>query len=268
MTSKEPESRDVEELFRAARTLLDAGFHADAAYVLHAEIALALGNPKEAEFPASYSSRSEARVCHERLLSQWRGQAVPQGHRRLRDQWRRRPAWTTPAAVIVMLLGLTLRYAWAVSDETNWPSQHPEGNWISRFYANVRFEGFPLVRYDVGVNSDFGKRGPARRMSGDYFSARWDTCLVVTRDVSVTLQMESDDRSTLWLDGVAQLEIAPGPERKSGSVVLRQGLRHLRVEFVEEVGMALIRLDGLELDGNEAYRFKRPVLEGEDVRCK
>jgi len=165
-------------------------------------------------------------------------------------------------------LALTLRYACSVLDEANWARQHPEGNWISRYYTNPRFEGFPLVRYDVGVNSDFDKRGPSKRGSGDYFSARWDTCLVVTRDVSVPLQMESDDHSTLWLDSVAQIEIAPGPGRKSGSVFLRQGLRHLRVEFVEELGMALIRLDGLELEGTDTYRFQRPVLEGEDVRCK
>jgi hypothetical protein len=91
---------------------------------------------------------------------------------------------------------------------------------------------------------------------------------MVTRDVRVTLQMESDDRSTLWLDDVAQIEIAPGPGRNSGSVLLRQGLRHLRVDFIEEVGMALIRLDGLELDGTDAYRFRRPRLEGEDVHCE
>jgi hypothetical protein len=273
MTSESPNEVDagkVEELLGAAGVLLEDGALLDAIRVLHGEIARALGDLDAAGLPECYSSLAEARQIQQRLRSEWNGPpGAPLGRvPQLRELWRRRPAWSARVAVIVVLVGLCLRYAWAVSDKDNWAGQHPEGNWVSRFYTNPNFEGFPLVRYDVGVNQDFGSGAPAKSMSKDHFSARWDTCVVATGDVTLPLHLVSDDQSKLLIDGVPQMEVGPVAGEASAALVLHPGLRHLRVEFVENEGMALIRLEGLDLDGTTAYRFQRPLLDGNDVRCE
>ena len=148
-------------------------------------------------------------------------------------------------------LGLPCVMHGRCQNPTKWARQNPEGNSISRYYPNPRFEGFPLVRYDVGVAHDFGSDAPAKSMLKDGFSARWDTCVVVAKDVTVPLRLVSDDGSTLSLDGVPQMQIGPEPGQASAAVLLRAGLRHLSVEFVELEGMALVRLEGLELLGTD-----------------
>ncbi|MEO8183084.1 MAG: PA14 domain-containing protein [Deltaproteobacteria bacterium] len=219
--------------------------------------------------PTGYSSLSEARRQHYRLLSEWEALAPGRVPVNLfQDLLRRRPPWFSRAAVAVLLVFLTLRYAWAVTYGKNWARQHPEGNWISRFYKNGTFEGYPLLRYDVGVNVDFGADAPADAMKKDFFSARWDTCLVVTQDVVVPLQLDSDDSSKVFVDDQLQFEVAPGPGHNSASVALRPGLRHVRVEFNERGGMAMVRLSGFEPEGTDAYSFRRPVIEGEELRCR
>jgi PA14 domain len=259
---------DVQELLRAAQLLLGQGGHLDALSLLHGAIEQALTGSAAGSLPTRYESPSEARQQHARLLSLWAERTSaerPAGT--LRDLLRRRPFWLPRALTLGAVLALTLRYAWA-SRHADWHQQNPEGDWLSRFYASPDFEGYPLVRYDVGVNYDFGPNGAADSMPKDWFSASWDTCLIVASDVTLTLQLDSDDSSMLWLDGVAQLEVEPGPGEKSGQVVLRQGLRHLRVDLIERMGTAVVRLQGLEFEGAEAYRFQRPVLEGNEVRCK
>jgi hypothetical protein len=32
--------------------------------------------------------------------------------------------------------------------------------------------------------------------------------------------------------------------------------------------MDMVSLSGLELEGTEAYAFRRPVIEGDDVQCR
>jgi len=268
-----PESRfdsegaEFEELLRAAQLLLDRGLHLDAIGILHAEISRAIASDDAGSSPTP-ASLADARRHQSQLATQWRRQQTPP----MRGAWLRLrravDAWTTKAIMLVVLAGLSLRYVWATSNKSAWPRQHPEGNWISRFYSNPSREGFPLVRYDVGINADFGVGAPARSMSGDHFSAVWDTCLVVTKDTSVVLELTSDDASKLVLDAVPQIEIGPTAGARSSTVLLRRGLRHLRVEFIENEGTAMVRLNGLDPDGNNSYRLERPVVQGNDVNCE
>jgi hypothetical protein len=183
------------------------------------------------------------------------------------ELWRRRPPWAVRAGTVLLLVALTLRYALAVTNPANWARQHPEGNWIVRYYNNDRFEGFPLARYDIGVDDDFSATGPGSKAAKDHFSARWDTCLEVVQALDVALTLEADDRASFWVDGSARIQVAPGPGVSTASVQLGVGLHHLRVDFVEVDGMAMVRLRGLELEDTEAYRFRRPAFEGAEVAC-
>jgi PA14 domain len=262
-------SADVEGLFRAARLLLRQHGHLDALRLVHADIEDAIRGPASARtLPGQYSSYKEAWQQQSRLRALWAERSLqgqPAG--KLRKLLRRRPYWFSRAAVAGVVVLLTIRYAVATK-YADWHRQHPEGDWVSRFYPSPDFQGYPLVRYDMGVNYDFGSHGAADNMPKENFSARWDTCLIVAQDVKVALQLDSDDGSKLWLDGVLQMAVDPGPGGTSAEVSLRQGVRHLSLDLIERTGTAMIRLQGLELEGTDAYRFQRPVFDGVELRCK
>jgi hypothetical protein len=259
----------VARLFGASQALLSRGPQLDALLVLHRGIARSLAPAELASLPVRYSSLAEAAIHHQRLLAVWRRQ-VPASSpvEKLRELWHQKPRWSARAAVAAIGLLLMVRYTWLVIAGKNWAQQNPEGNWISRFYGNERFEGFPLVRYDVGVNSDFGPRSPADSMKRDKFSARWDTCIAATKESAVSATLRSDDSSQLFLDEQPQFAVIPGPGQASATLMLSPGLHQLRVDFVEQRGTAMVRLDGFEPDGTEAYSFRRPVFEGDQPRCR
>lgn len=259
---------EVEGLFRAARVLLAEGGHLDALPLLHIAMQNALGVAVAGAPRLRYRSQSEAREQHALLVLAWQERTLQRpAAGTLRALWRRRPYWFTSALTGVIISLLALRYAWA-THHADWARQHPEGSWISRFYATPDFQGYPLVRYDIAVNYDFGLSGAADSMPKDQFSARWDTCAVVAQEVTLSLRLDSDDSSTLWVDGMPQLAVEPGPGSNSGQVVLRQGVHHLSVDIIEKTGPAMIRLEGLEAEGVDAYHLQRPAIDGMEVRCQ
>jgi hypothetical protein len=253
------------ELLRAARRLLVQHINLDAVYALHAEVAKGLG--KEALTPpAGERTFTRAREQQQRLQGLLDERVPAKAGIPLRRFLQRGPWWAPRAVVAGLLVVLTLRYAWAVKQGTAWQRQNPEGNWISRYYPDEAFNGNPMLRYDVGVNVDFGTGGPVRRLSSDNFSIRWDTCLVVQHEVVVPFTIQADDRASFFIDGTPHLSLAE-PGVATGEVRLMPGVRHLRVEFVERKGTALIRLMGLELEGSAAYVFRRPKVNGLELTC-
>jgi hypothetical protein len=261
----DPQLQQTEELLRAAQVLLTWTVDLDAIRVLHAEISRRL-----AAMPPGPPSRSwaEARLRQQALLEEWERRCVgrpPLGP--LDRVLRGAPRWFWRAAGAFLLLALTARYAWRVTYGKDWNQQNPEGNWVSRFYQNDTFAGYPMVRYDTGVNADFGSGAPADAMKKDGFSVRWDTCLIVAKDIVAPLELTADDSARLFVDEQPQLEVTPGPGTKAASVSFHPGTHHVRVDFVERRGMAMVRLGGFEPDGSEAYSFRRPVIEGQDVKC-
>jgi len=254
---------------RAARVLLKQRADLDAVRVLHAEIAGRLVVPATAQAALESSSWAEARRRQQELLAEWERRCPDPlslgAFRRLR---RRAPPWFGPALVAFAVAVVCARYAWRVTYGKDWSQQNPEGNWVSRFYGDDAFGGYPMVRYDIGVNADFGSGAPADAMRTNGFSVRWDTCLVVLEAIAVPLELTSDDSSQLFVDGQQQFEVKPGPGRSGALVKLLPGVHPIRVDFVEGVGTAMVRLDGFELDGTAAYTFRRPVIEGEELKCR
>jgi hypothetical protein len=104
-------------------------------------------------------------------------------------------------------------------------------------------------------------------MVKDRWSVRWDTCLVVTAETTVDVQLSSDDTSQLFLDEQSVIEVGPKPGKASGSMALHVGTHHVRVDFREQQGQAVIHLQGLDFAGTPAYQFKRPLLSGDTVTC-
>lgn len=257
-----PDTQRVQELLGAARLLLRQQALLDSVHVLHVEAARAMGT----RLPVRYAGISEARTEQRRLHELFRSGAVDARGSQWQEPVQRLPWWAPRAVVAGVIVLLTLRYAWAVTYHKDWARQNPEGNWISRYYSDDKFGGNPMLRYDSGVNADFAAGGPVDNVSKDYFSISWDTCVEVTREVTVPLTLQADDQARLFVDGVPELQVVPGPGASTTSVVLKPGVRHVRVEFVERAGMAMVRLEGFELS-NEAYEFVRPKVEGRDLVC-
>jgi len=227
-----------------------------------------LGRIDNAGLPGSYTSSLQAEEEHRRLLAEYaQRRAQSKAAARLKDLWRRLPEWAPWAIVLVVTAGLVMRYAVAFADRVIWQRQYPEGNWISRYYTSRRFEGSPLIRYDVGVDYNWGMQPPVETMPRDEWSARWDTCVVVTADVALELRLVADDSAKLILDEVPLIVIKK-PGRKDARLLLRSGLRHLRVDFQEGRRKAEVHLTGLNFDGTESYHFQRPVFDGAELRCE
>jgi hypothetical protein len=255
--------------------LLARGNQLRAVRVLHAEISQTLS---QANQPNTYTSQRDGEERQRELVAELFRQRA-EGRRTdrqrtpsqrtswlalLRNRWHLWVSWLTVAA---MASGLSIRYAYAVFQLALWQREHPNGNWISRYYETRRFAGTPVVRYDNGIDYNWRKEAPAQTLPRDYWAASWDTCVVAASDLKIRLSLVADHSAKLMLDDVPQIEVR-SPGRKAASVRLRAGVRHLRVEYQDRNGSAKVRLEGLDFAGTESYRFQRPVFAQGDAHCE
>ncbi|PRP90362.1 PA14 domain-containing protein [Enhygromyxa salina] len=150
----------------------------------------------------------------------------------LAARWGVRAAWWVGGATAFVLLALR---PWQTEDE---------GSWRGAYYPTPAFEGEPDLRREADVAFDWRKRGPTDSIPSDRFSARWDTCLVLEEDTEVGLQIVSDSRSRLWLNGEVVVDHWKQHQRaaKGARVSVPEGTHHLRVEYVEDVANASIHV--------------------------
>jgi hypothetical protein len=260
-------SARVQALLRSASLLLASGDQLEAVGALHRELSRELGQ-SPSNWPPSYTSQREAEERHRELWFESRQQRLPDEHGSLLRRWPQRFAqWTSWAIVATIAGGLLLRYAFALLDRTRWQHEHPEGTWISRYYSDPDFKHFLLSRYDVAVNYSWGKRGPSQAMAREQWSATWDTCMIATVPLELALRLVADDAGKFILDD--SLKIRVRSRRPTSAVVsIAPGVHHLRVEYQERRRGSKLQLQGLEFAGTDSYRFQRPHLEGDEMRCE
>jgi hypothetical protein len=253
-----------EELLRAASLLLAGDGSLRAVQALHGAVA---GTSPAQTQGAGYASRAHAEREHRRIIDALRTARTPKARITTLPELIRRGsvwiAWCIVGGIVVALLG---RHGLAWTRRWRWQGEHPDGAWISRYYSNVRFEGLPVTRYDDNLNYNFHSGAPAEGMLRDLWSARWDTCVDVKRDIELDLTLLADDRGRLFVDGVQRLDV-PRAGKTTGIVPLSVGIHRLRVDFVERWGSARVRLGGIEFSGTEDYSFRRPTLRGDTASC-
>lgn len=257
----------AEELLRAAGVLLVAGSFPRAVAALHAEAEQALGHapePTSADPPLP----EQARERQARLASELGVAAAPAPESRAARWLQEAPTWIAWGLVLALALGFGVQRLYGVSRKSDWKDEFPSGQWIARYYGNMKFEGAPLTRFDIAVNHEYRSKSPAPGIPKDRWSARWDTCLVVTQNVELRLQLAADDSSRLLLDATEQISVGPRPGKKSASFALEPGIRLLTLELTDKGGRAYLRLDGLQPEGTESYSFQRPLLDGDSVHCE
>lgn len=255
-----------EALLRSAAVLLVRGASLEAVRILHCEIQSALG-----EKPAVHGYRSlhEAREVHRRLITEGaRSRRVGRVGRSIWPFLRRcAPVWASWAAVAIVSSFLVLRYVYALWDKARWARENPGGNWISRYYPKLNYDGSPLIRYDVAIDYDWGMAAPAESMARDNWSATWDTCMRVLADVALPLKLTADEKARLLVDDEVRLNV-PRPGSKKDIVKIVPGMHHIRIEYQERRRGAELRLKGIDYEGTEYYTFQRPQLEGDNVYCE
>ena len=128
------------------------------------------------------------------------------------------------------------------------------GPWRAAYYPNKSFDGQPDLRREVDVAFDWLLDPPTDSIPADYFSARFDTCLVLEEDTDIAFQLTSDDGSRLYIDGKKRVNNWPKHNArvvKGERVSLSAGVHHLRVEYYERDRSAKLHLTA-SFDENEA----------------
>jgi hypothetical protein len=262
----QPDMARVEALLRAASLLLGRGDAGAAVGTLHAETRRALGLDDDA-MATAYASPGQAQEQQRNLLDELSRQRA----RTERAAWREAPwsqfvRWVGWLLVVVVVSGLTLRYGYAIFNRWKWQRQYPDGPWISRYYGTYYLQEPQIARNDVAIDYDWRKGPPVETLARDYWSASWDTCLIVTSTTELDLKLYADDAGSLFVDETQYIRFR-NTNTKSVKVTLQPGVHHVRVEYGDRRRGAKVKLTGIDSAGTSAYRLQRPVVKAEKVSC-
>ena len=119
--------------------------------------------------------------------------------------------------------------------------------WRASYYGNDSLSGEPMIARRVPeADSYWGRGGPGVGMRNDHFSARFVTCLVTDRPLSILFTVGSDDGSRLFVDDTKVIDAwSSQPYTEQGqSVPLDAGAHTLRLEYFEREGEARLTFSG------------------------
>ena len=147
------------------------------------------------------------------------------------------------------------------------PSSTPElivTDWLGEYFANQSVSGTPvLVRNDTRIDFNWGSGSPAPGIPVDQFSARWTR----KQDFAAgyyRFTLMADDGVRFWIDGQLVLD-----EWRDGTLLpysldryLSQGQHPLRIEYYENLGGAMVRLDWEQVAAPTATASPTPTPTG------
>jgi hypothetical protein len=122
--------------------------------------------------------------------------------------------------------------------------QHSDPTWQASYWNNTSLSGSPVVqRSEANINYEWWGNAPATGINADRFSARW------TRYVDVTpgtyrFTTTSDDGIRVWVDNtlvIDQWNVHPATTH-TGDVVMGEGHHLIKVEYFEETGLAVAKV--------------------------
>lgn len=146
--------------------------------------------------------------------------------------------WATRGAVL--LTGLTACILLALRP---WQSEDI-GSWRAAYYPAKNFQGQPELRRSVDVAFDWDLEPPTDSIPADFFTARFDTCLILDEDTEIAFMLVSNDGSRLFVDGekVVNNWTKNGASVEGERVRIDAGVHHLRVEYFEREREAELHL--------------------------
>jgi glucose/arabinose dehydrogenase len=120
-----------------------------------------------------------------------------------------------------------------------------DGGYSAEYFADQDLSGVPaLTRQDDAVNFDWGAGSPGGAIPADHFSARWSKSAVLAAG-TYAFTVTSDDGARLLVDGVPIINrwLLQGPTTYTAKRYLDQGTHQIVLEYFENAGGALARLD-------------------------
>ena len=149
--------------------------------------------------------------------------------------------------------------------DTPWPTDTPPvsptstpdiiiSDWLGEYFSNAALAGSPAyIRNDVTIDFNWGANSPASELPDDQFSARW-TRRWFFQDAFYRFTILSDDGVRFWIDG--QLVVDEWHDGTQGplslELYLAQGEHSVRLEYYENLGGAMIRLDWMQIEAPTA----------------
>ncbi len=143
-------------------------------------------------------------------------------------------------------------------------------DWRGEYFNNPALSGAPvLVRNDPAINFDWGAGSPAPNIPPDRFSARW-TRTIGFPGGTYRFYVRVDDGVRLWIDGNLIIDRwhETAPALYAADVTLSEGPHHLRLEYFEWTGNALVQLMWERLESYPDWKaeyYANPNLTGNPV---
>jgi len=119
-----------------------------------------------------------------------------------------------------------------------------DGQWHAEYYGNRTLWGTAnLERYDSEIDFDWGLGSPASQLPADGFSTRWARKMWFAEG-RYRFHALVDDGVRLYVDGAMILDswVDGGQREETAELDLSAGEHHLRVEYYENTGQAVIRV--------------------------
>lgn len=149
--------------------------------------------------------------------------------------------------------------------------QHSDPTWQASYWNNTSLSGTPvLTQAEANIDHDWWVNSPQPGVvNADNFSARWTRYIDVTPG-TYQFTVTSDDGVRIWVDDKLILDkwtVHP-PETYTTDVYLTAGHHLIRVEYFEQSGVALIKVqwhlkDQVPATGNwRAEYFNNTTLGG------
>ncbi|RIK34783.1 MAG: hypothetical protein DCC55_32335 [Chloroflexi bacterium] len=119
------------------------------------------------------------------------------------------------------------------------------GQWQALYWTNTTFGGEPeLVRTESQINHEWGTGSPAPGIPADRFSARW-TGTFAFEPGRYRFTVTVDDGARLWVNNQLIIDewTVQSEQIFTADVTLPGGNIPIRLDYFENTGVALIRLD-------------------------
>lgn len=140
-------------------------------------------------------------------------------------------------------------------------------DWQGEYYANLTLSGTPaVVRNDAAIDFNWADRAPAPGLPADDFSVRW-TRIASFAESTYRFTVLADDGVRLWIDGNLIIDEwhDTRPTTYAVEVPLTAGPHHVRLEYYEHLGNAVIQLVWYKPDDWKAKYFANRKLQDAPV---
>lgn len=132
------------------------------------------------------------------------------------------------------------------------------GAWQGEYFGNPNLNGAPaLKRKDAVIDFKWFRGSPASGLPDNRFSARWTGSPVFARG-SYRFRIKADDGVRLWVDDELLINswVSSDIRWEGATVALSAGAHEVKLEYMEQLGVARVYLDWERIEDPEFTHWK------------